>query len=104
MLIDKVLFEDWMKRIMVRFDSLEKQMGNIPVAPEIEKKERKRYNGELLLDNQDLCIMLNVSKRSLQRYRKDKGLVSKRIEQKTYYLESDVEKFISEHLKPKNKR
>jgi hypothetical protein len=103
MLIDKNLFEEWMKRIMLRFDSLEKQMGNTPITPETVKKERKRYNGELLLDNQDLCMMLNVSKRSLQRYRKHKGLVSKRIEQKTYYLESDVEKFINEHLKPKNK-
>lgn len=31
-------------------------------------KHRNMLDGELLLDNQDLC-MLNVSKRTLQRYR-----------------------------------
>ena len=32
------------------------------------EKERRKYKGELLLDNQDLCFMLKMSKRTLQRY------------------------------------
>ena len=97
MLIDKDYFEAWMKRIMERFDLLEKQCGKLP------EKERRRYNGELLLDNQDLCVMLNVGKRSLQRYRSLGWLPFQRLDQKTYYLESDVEKFISEHFAKKSK-
>ena len=92
MFIEKVYLESWMQRIMERFDRLE---NNLTKPPE---KERFKYNGELLLDNQDLCIMLNLSKRSLQRYRSLGWLPFKRIDQKTYYFESDVEKFISERI------
>jgi len=84
-----------MKRIMERFDLLEKQSIQPP------ERERRKYNGELLLDNQDLCVMLNVGKRSLQRYRSLGWLPFKRLDQKTYYFESDVEKFISEHFAKK---
>lgn len=55
-------------------------------------------NGERLYDNQDLCMMLQVSKRSLQRYRSIGILPYMMLRQKTYYKESDVERFLSEHL------
>lgn len=91
MFIDQRTFEAWMERIMNRFDMLESR---------ITKKEKPRHklNGELLLDNQDLCFMLNVSKRTLQRYRSSGKLPFRRIEQKTYYLESDVHSFIRYHF------
>jgi hypothetical protein len=98
MFIEKEYLEAWMKRIMERFDSLENRITK-PT-----EKERPRINGELLFDNQDLCFMLNCSKRSLQRYRVSGLLPCKRISQKTYYLESDVSRFIQENLKkPKEK-
>ena len=97
MLIEKEYFEVWMKRIMERFDFLEKQFTKPP------EKERRKHNGELLLDNQDLCMMLNVGKRSLQRYRSLGWLPFKQLDQKTYYYESDVEKFISEHFNKRKK-
>jgi hypothetical protein len=92
MFIDRNNFEEWMRRIMERFDRLEKRMGK----PE---KEIPTFNGEKLLDNTDLCFMLNCSKRTLQRYRMSGLLPHRRISQKTYYLESDVLRFIREHLK-----
>ncbi len=58
----------------------------------------KCLNGERLYDNQDLCMMLQVSKRSLQRYRSIGILPYLMLRQKTYYKESDVERFLSEHL------
>jgi hypothetical protein len=45
--------------------------------------------------------MLNVSKRTLQRYRSLGWLSFRRIDQKTYYLQSEVEKFIKEHFEKK---
>ncbi|MDR1882006.1 MAG: helix-turn-helix domain-containing protein, partial [Prevotella sp.] len=63
--------------------------GTIPVGAKL----RLKIDGSLLLDNQALCIMLNISKRTLQRYRA-MGLVCKRIRRKTYYLESDVQRFM----------
>ncbi|MCL2650075.1 MAG: DNA-binding protein [Candidatus Azobacteroides sp.] len=92
MFIEKEYLESWMKRIMERFDRLENRLTKPP------EKERQTYDGEVLLDNQDLCIMLSVSKRSLQRYRSLGWLPFKRIDQKTFYLQSEVEKFIKEYF------
>jgi hypothetical protein len=99
MFIDREYFEGWMKRILERmterFDRMEERLTR-PAG-----KERRTYNGEALLDNQDLCVMLNVSKRSLQRYRSLGWLPYRRIDQKTYYLPSEVEKFIRERMQKK---
>ena len=91
MFISKEEFESWMRRIMERLDMLERKITG-------KEKVRPRINGEMLYDNQDLCLMMNVSKRTLQRYRSLKLLPCRRIDQKTYYLESDVQRFIREHL------
>lgn len=51
------------------------------------------------MDNQDVCMLLHVSKRTLQRYRSD-GLLPYRMHRhKTYYRRSDVELFISTHMR-----
>ena len=97
MFIEKEYLEKWFQKIMERFDRLEQSIVKPP------KKERQTYNGELLLDNQDLCIMLSISKRTLQRYRSLGWLPFKRIDQKTYYLQSDVERFIKERFEKHNK-
>ena len=62
MYISKEDFEAWMERIMYRFDKQDKTLDKM-------SKHRNILDGELLLDNQDLCMLLNVSKRTLQRYR-----------------------------------
>ena len=92
MFIEKEYLESWMQRIMERFDRLENRLTKAP------ERERQTFYDEVLLDNKDLCIMLNVSKRSLQRYRSLGWLPFRRIDQKTYYLQSEVEKFIKEHF------
>ncbi|KAA6340821.1 hypothetical protein EZS27_011339 [termite gut metagenome] len=89
--VNKDDFEKWMNRIMERFDKLDGKMGG-------KEKVRSRINGELLFDNQDLCLMLSVSRRTLQRYRTAGILPYKQTDQKIYYLESDVRKFVEEHL------
>jgi hypothetical protein len=90
-------FESWMRRIWEKLESLETQITG-------KEKERYKIDGETLLDNQDLCFMLNVSKRTLQRFRSSGFLPYKRINQKLYYLESDVLQFIREHLKVVDKQ
>jgi predicted site-specific integrase-resolvase len=64
--------------------------------------ERKKQF-EKLLDSQDVCFMLNVSKRTLQRFRSSGNLPYMPVNQKLYYRESDVLTFIGEHLKQGNK-
>jgi hypothetical protein len=54
--------QKWFEKFIGRFDILDKKMESMS----------KRYNfleGEQLLDNQDVCQLLNISKRTLQRYR-----------------------------------
>lgn len=61
--------------------------------------ETKLLDGERLFDNQDLCLLLQVSKRSLQRYRSTGVLPYQMLRHKTYYKESDVLNFVTAHIK-----
>ena len=94
MYIDKENFEAWMERIMDRFDKQDKKLNKM-------SERRNMLDGEYLLDNQDLCLLLNVSKRTLQRYRSSGELPFQTVYQKTYYKESDVHKFIRENFNKK---
>jgi hypothetical protein len=93
MFIDKKDFEEWMRRILERLDQLENRLAK-PQHP------RPDIDGDQLLDNTDLCFMLSCSKRTLQRFRASGNLPHRRIQQKTYYLHSEVVQFIRNHLKP----
>ena len=84
--------------LMERLDRHEKILDDL-----LYRSQRKSPNQEegtecRLYDNQDLCLMLQVSKRSLQRYRTLGILPYLMLRQKTYYKESDVEKFLAEHI------
>ncbi len=94
MYIDKNNFEAWMERIMDRFDKQDKTLDKM-------SKHRNILDGELLLDNQDLCMLLNVSKRTLQRYRATGELPFQTLYHKTYYKESDVHDFIRTNFNKK---
>lgn len=84
-------FHTWVEQVNTRLDMLEYKLEKL-------LKRGNLLNGEILLDNQDLCFLLKVSKRSLQRYRSEKLLKYHINGQKTYYYESDVQKFIKENL------
>lgn len=64
-------------------------------------KAKNRLNGETIYDNQDLCVMLKLSKRSLQRLRSLGILPYLQIGQKTFYLESDVMEYIQNQIDKK---
>lgn len=93
--VGKDLFEEWMQRIMGRIDRLD---GIISVLINKDASGVKYLDGERMYDNQDLCEMLRTSKRSLQRFRCEYGLKSRRISRKSYYKESDVLEFISRNM------
>jgi hypothetical protein len=97
MYIENDDFYSWIQRILDKLKEIEDKLGE-------KEKVRHKIDGETLLDNQDLCFMLSISKRTLQRFRTSGFLPYKRINQKLYYLESDVLQFIREHLKPGKKQ
>ncbi|MGL4384813.1 MAG: helix-turn-helix domain-containing protein [Flavobacterium sp.] len=96
--LDKDIFEQWMFQIMKRFDQTDKQLATI-----INKKVNN-LDCELLLDNYDLCQMMHISKRTLQRYRSSGMLLYQMVNHKTYYKESDVQNFIRLHFEKFNEK
>lgn len=87
MYIDQKYFESWMNRLVSHIDTVNKKIDRLSNSENI-------IADEVLLDNQDLCLLLKVSKRTLQRFRSSGKLPYKRIGKKTYYLESDIHDFI----------
>ncbi|MFN8257716.1 MAG: helix-turn-helix domain-containing protein [Bacteroidales bacterium] len=57
------------------------------------------------LDIQEVCILLKISKRTLQSYRDNGVLPYSQIGSKIYYRASDIEEHLKSHYKPayKNK-
>lgn len=100
-MLDLETFEGWMKRIMERFDRNEQLIASLTGK---EYKEVKYLDGERLLDNQDLCELLNTSKRSIQRYRSSGTLKYQMLWHKVYYKESDVQEFLKTHFKEFEKK
>ncbi len=84
-------FTGWMEKLSSKLDDIFSCV-----------KARNILNGERLYDNQDLCFMLKLSKRSLQRYRSLGVLKYIQVGQKTLYYESDVKKFVKDHLTKDN--
>jgi hypothetical protein len=84
---------------MERFDSLENRLDK----PDEQAQKMQTIDGERLFDNQDICFMLHICKRTLQRYRTLGWLPFLRIDQKAYYKESDVKKFIEERAEKKRR-
>lgn len=87
MYIDKDEFTAWMERIMDRFDMQDKKIDRVING-------RNCLDGEELLDNQDLCLLLKVGIRTLQRYRAIGTLPYFTISGKVFYRAKDVQEFI----------
>lgn len=84
MYIDNETLNELAKQIMGRFDKLDKtieRMINI----------KRCFDGDKLLDNQDMCTMLGITKRTLARYRQKKKVRFYHIDKKVYYIASEVE-------------
>ena len=54
---------------------------------------------ERLLDNQEVCELLKISKRTLQAYRDADRIPYSQIGAKIYYRAADVEKFLKKYFK-----
>ena len=88
-------FESWMRKLMERLDRQDELLLSLqPSGKAPNPMERIR-----MFDNQDLCMLLQISKRTLQRYRSEGALAYKTLGKKTYYSETDVLDFLSKHVK-----
>ena len=74
--IDRETFQMMLHQIMERFDRIDDR-------------------GDKLLDNQDMCELLGVTKRTLARYRQKKLVTYYMIDGRTYYKASEVQDFLN---------
>ena len=93
MLPEKEYFDCGIRLIIERLERIE-QLCSALVPP----KSGDFSADEKLLDNCDVCQMLNISKRTLQRYRSLGDLPYQMIYHKTLYKEKDVREFIARHF------
>jgi hypothetical protein len=84
--IDEILEE--LRRLLIsRFDEIEKKLDR-------SMQVKIVMDGDKLLDNQDLCLLLGITKRSLARYRQKKLIRYYQVDRKTYYKASEVQEFL----------
>ena len=90
-----------MNVIMMESAAFQELVGHIEkIAEHIRKYEDRQpvQPQERWLNSKEVTALLGISLRTLQRYRTLGILPYLMLRQKTYYKESDVEKFLAEHI------
>lgn len=83
------------KLILSELDFRELQLKLERITSQLEALGKQNSLTEQWLDNQDVCLILKVSTRTLQNYR-DKGILPfSQIGNKIYYKSSDIEKHLN---------
>jgi len=75
------------QQIMDKLNSIDKKLDRMTNV-------KDAMDGDKLLDNHDLCMLLGVTKRTLQRYRQLQKIIFYRIDGKTYYKASEIQEFL----------
>lgn len=75
------------RTILERLEKIDRKM-------EVKEQRIHPLDGDALLDNQDMCLLLSVTKRTLARYRQKKLVSYYMIDGRTYYKASEVQDFL----------
>lgn len=72
-------------------DEMKKELKDLlNLTENATKKYTPIFKKEKWLDNQEVCLMLNISKRTLQTYKTKGVLPYSKLNRKNYYKRSDV--------------
>lgn len=96
MSIDRDSFERWMNILIQRLDKIEKMLNR-------SANIKSCMNGDGLIDNQDMRILLNVTPRTLQRYRDLNMIPFYKIDGRIYYKKSEVMEIFSNRVRSRGK-
>lgn len=91
MYIDNENFDKWMERLSKKLSEIGQDLKSLINTDNVLDENDK------ILDNQDLAFLLEVSFRTLQRYRASGKLPYFMISHKTYYRVADIRAFIQEN-------
>ena len=81
-------FENWMQKVMERLERQDEML----LSMQPSGKAPNPMDGIRLFDNQDLCILLQISKRTLQRYRDNGCIPYSKIGRNCRYRLSDIKR------------
>ncbi len=84
-------FENWMQKVMERLDRQDEML----LSMQPSGKAPNPMDGIRLFDNQDLCILLQISKRTLQRYRDEGRIPFSLMGHTCRYRLTDVERMMN---------
>jgi hypothetical protein len=85
------------QQIMDKLDIMDRKLDRMT-------RVKDAMDGDKLLDNHDLCMLLGVTKRTLQRYRQLKKIIYYKIDGKTYYKSSEIQEFLKKYNDMRNNR
>lgn len=87
MSFDNLTTTEMFSQILIRLDQLKDGIDRL-------SKRRECLDGDTLLDNYDMCQLLNITKRTLARYRQKKLIKYYMIDRKVFYKASEVQDFL----------
>lgn len=82
------------------FEAMMEQFGRLTKAVDALYHESDEKRMGKWLDNQDVCVILGISLRTLQTYRDNGTLPYSQIGHKMFYKPQDVEQIIKRQLSP----
>ena len=91
-----------MEVIAIQKSAFDGMTNELKALLELTENATRKYTSifkeEQWLDNQEVCLMMNITKRTLQTY-KDKGLLPySKLNRKNYYKRSDVQALLEAGL------
>lgn len=84
---DNLTTTEMFSQILQRLDQIKDGLDRLA-------KRRECFDGDTLLDNYDMCQLLNITKRTLARYRQKKLINYYMIDRKVFYRASEVQEFL----------
>ncbi len=84
---ERLTAEAMFAKIMKRFDTIDDTLDRM-------SRTKECFDGDTLLDNHDMCRLLNITKRTLARYRQKKLVKYYMIDRKVFYRASEIREFM----------
>ncbi|WP_417266081.1 helix-turn-helix domain-containing protein [Brumimicrobium sp.] len=91
-----------MQVITIESEAFQKLVNQLEaIQQKLNQQKETTPLSDVWMDNQDVCALLHVSKRTLQHYRDSGKLPFSQIGAKIYYKASDVDDFLESNYKKK---
>lgn len=87
-----------MQVITIESEAFQKLVNQLEaINTKLNEQKETTPLADVWMDNQDVCALLHISKRTLQHYRDEGKLPFSQIGAKIYYKASDVDEFLEGH-------